>query len=119
MYNRDLDKDLEKIDLDDELETEDIEKICYFLQNYDSNYKTKNIWSLYGGASSFYLNKNVHNVQYPVEDGLPNQEKMLNLGNEMKENNVDYFISYNKKFKIPNYKKVKTKGHAALYEKNF
>lgn len=98
-------------------QTELTADLCHYLEEYDPDFHSNKIWSLYGGVSSFYSKSNIHLVQFPVESGKLNQDKFTSLGNEMYNEDVDYFISYVNKYDIPHYKILKKTRKGAIYVK--
>lgn len=96
-------------------QTEVIEDLCHYLEEYDSDFNSKKIWSFYGGASSFYLKYDIHNVPFSIESGGLNQDQIRSLGNKMYNKDVDYFISIVNNYNIPHYKILKKIGKGAIY----
>jgi len=96
-----------------------------WLKEYDPDYKNKIIYADYSAYFSWYLQMNVTPMPF-FKDGKPQyyQPKEYNANelspiydNELRRNDVDYYLSNKKGLNLINYKPLKKFGFVTIYEK--
>lgn len=97
-----------------------------WLKEYDQDYKNKIIYADYSAYFSWYLKMNVTPMPF-FKDGKPQyyQPKEYNADelsiiydNELRKNDVDYYLSNKKGLNLTNYKPKKKFGFITIYERN-
>jgi hypothetical protein len=111
---------------DNVLFNEQLESASQWFENYDPNYKDKNIYSDLGPNFSWYLKTNVkpmpifHGNQTflnGIIDFTFSQEDSNKFNNYLKSNNADYYFSVRQGLNLLDYTPIKQFGNLILYKK--
>ncbi len=95
----------------------EIEMASIWLEGYDPEYRSKNIYSDFWPNFSWYLKTNVKKVPLFNDNYILNQSDTKSFNQYLLNNNADYYISVRQNLNLTSYEQIKQFGFLNIYKK--
>ena len=95
----------------------EIEMASIWLEGYDPEYRSKNIYSDFWPNFSWYLKTNVKKVPLFNDNYILNQSDTISFNQYLLSNNADYYISVRQNLNLTSYEQIKQFGFLNIYKK--